>query len=567
MMRLAPYRLIAYQPIIRRNSAQVQTGEESRAWRSYPGIARYSADSKGRKCGAGMGSGNLDPVPPSTHASRPTLDPASSVGPGLPCRLRPATVALTLALALALAVLLSSSAWAAPATTVTRGPTDRPRIALTFDDNNQPARARALIDVLERYDVPATMFVIGSAVGAYPSITRAIAEGGFEVGDHSQSHPVLTSLSWTSLLREVGAGTAAFNRATGRRTVPLMRPPYGSTNGTVAAAAGDKGFLYVVLWDVDTNDWKGLSASTIRDHVLSHAHNGAIVLMHLSAPNTAAALPGIITGLRNRGYELVTVSALLKGDRRFLDLTEGNDLGRAVLRMVDAGHMSGYDANYFGPADPMTRGQLAKVAVLVAGLHTPEVERTDSPTFVDVPPRRDAEGKVIAYPFDFVEEAAAAGILSGRAGQSGQVFSPGAEITRGQLAQVVARMARELKGYPADYGANGPEFSDVPDYAAGDVALAAKLGLMKGYSTGRFDVWSSAQRAHVAVVMARFLDLAPYVAPPTTTTTLPPTTTTLPSTTSTTLPPTSTTTTLPPTTTTTTTVPATTTTMALIAEP
>jgi len=215
--------------------------------------------------------------------------------------------------------------------------------------------------------------------------------------------------------------------------------------------------------------------------------------------------------------------------------------------------MSGYDANYFGPADPMTRGQLAKVAVLTAGLHTPEVEKADAPAFVDVPPRRDAAGKVIAYPFDYVEEAAASGILSGRAGESGQVFSPGVEITRGQLAQVVARMARELKGYPAEYGADGPEFSDVPDYAAADVALTAKLGLMKGYSGGTFDVWSPAQRGHVAVVMARFLDLPPYVAPPTTTTTTarPTTTTTLPPTSTTTLP---TTTTLPAVTTTTTTL-------------
>jgi hypothetical protein len=245
---------------------------------------------------------------------------------------------------------------------------------------------------------------------------------------------------------------------------------------------------------------------------------------------------------------------LLKGNRRYLDLPEGSDVGRAVLRMVDAGHMSGYDANYFGPTDPMTRGQLAKVAVLTAGVHTAEVEKADSPTFVDVPPKRDAEGKVIAYPFDYVEEAAASGILSGRAGESGQVFSPGVEITRGQLAQVVARMARELKGYPADYGADGSTFSDVPDYAAADVALTAKLGLMKGYSGGTFDVWSPAQRGHVAVVMARFLDLAPYIAPPTTTTTTarPTPTTTLPATTTTTLPPvtTTTTTTEPPTTTT-----------------
>ena len=211
--------------------------------------------------------------------------------------------------------------------------------------------------------------------------------------------------------------------------------------------------------------------------------------------------------------------------------------------MVDAGLMSGYDGNYFGPTDPMTRAQFAKVSVLVAGLHTPAVENADTPSFVDVRPQRDAAGNLVAYPFDFVEEAAAAGILAGRVGDSGQVFDPAGRITRGQLAQVLVRMARELKGYPADWGADGPTFPDVPEYAAAAVAFTAKAGLMSGYSTARFDPWSPAQRAHVAVVMTRFLDLPRYEPPPppTTTTTLPPTTTALPPTTSTSEPPTSTT--------------------------
>ncbi len=471
-------------------------------------------------------------------------------------------VMVTVSLALlAILFLPPEPAGADTAAIVRHGPTDRPKIALTFDDNYNVSRALAVIDVLERYDVDATMFVYGNAVTAYPSIARAIAAGGFEVGDHSLSHALLTGLSWTSLLREIGGGTSAYRRVTGHRTVPLFRPPYGATDSAVASAAAANGFLYVVNWDVDTNDWRGYSAATIRDHVLRNAHSGAIVLMHLSAPNTAGALPGIITGLRSRGYQLVTVSDLLKGGRRFLDLAEATAPGQAVLRMVGAGFMSGYDANYFGPADSITRAQLAKVAVLVLGLHTPAVEKADTPTFVDVHPQRDAAGNFLAYPFDYVEEAATAGIFAGRVGESGRIFDPGRPITRGQLAQVLARMAQEFKGYPEDWGADGPTYPDVPEYAAPAVAFTAKAGLMIGYSSTRFNTWSPAQRDHAAVVMTRFLDLPMYEAPPapTTTTTPPPvtsttssttappvistTSTSLPATTSTSEPPTTTTTT------------------------
>ena len=81
---------------------------------------------------------------------------------------------------------------------------------------------------------------------------------------------------------QIGGGTDAFRAATGARTVPLFRPPYGSTDSRVAAVAGSEGFRYLVLWDVDPRDWAGGSAAAIADHVVSHAHNGAIVVMHLS---------------------------------------------------------------------------------------------------------------------------------------------------------------------------------------------------------------------------------------------------------------------------------------------
>jgi peptidoglycan/xylan/chitin deacetylase (PgdA/CDA1 family) len=424
-------------------------------------------------------------------------------------------------LALVIALLWTEIAFAGSASVVYRGSTERKQIALTFDDNTVVSRALATLRALQQNEVPATLFLIGSAVGAYPAINYEIGKGmmggWFEVGDHTWSHPVLTKLSTAALASQIGGGTDAFHEATGARTVPLFRPPYGTTDSRVAAVAGSEGFRYLVLWDVDPRDWAGGSASAIADHVVAHAHNGAIVVMHLSAPNTAAAIPSIVSRLRAQGYEFVTISTMLKGDRLFLDADTSTESGQAIARMVEEGFMSGYDGNYFGPGDAITRAQVAKVATLVGGLHTPEVENAGSPSFPDVPLLHDAGGDPLAYPFDFVEEATTAGLVEGTRGPGETpVFNPNDAITRVQLAQILARMARELKGYgspstqtPASAQSEGaaPVFPDVPEYAAADVALVAELGLMKGYSEQEFRPWAGAKRAQVALVMSRYLDL------------------------------------------------------------
>ncbi|MFH1266179.1 MAG: polysaccharide deacetylase family protein [Planctomycetota bacterium] len=425
-------------------------------------------------------------------------------------------------LALAIALLWAGVAAAASASVVRRGSSERKQIALTFDDNTNVTRALATLRALERHEVPATLFVIGSSVKAYPAINREIVKGMtlglFEVGDHTWSHPVLPGLSAAGMAAQIGGGTDAFHDATGARTVPLFRPPYGSINSQVAAVAGSEGFCYLMLWDVDPRDWAGGSAGTIADHVVSHAHNGAIVVMHLSAPHTAEAIPSIVSRLRAKGYEFATISTMLKGDRLFLDVDTGTDAGQAIARMAQEGIMNGYDGNYFGPEDTITRAQVAKVATLVGGLHTAEVEKVGSPTFPDVPLLRDAQGNVVAYPFDFVEEAAAAGLVVGKPDPGGTLlFQPNAPISRVQLAHIVARMARELKGYGSEAPGEGQApvlaFTDVPEYAAVDVALVASLGLMSGYTAQKFSPWAGAQRAHVALAMSRYLDL-PAVWPP-----------------------------------------------------
>jgi peptidoglycan/xylan/chitin deacetylase (PgdA/CDA1 family) len=379
-----------------------------------------------------------------------------------------ATYTVTMALLASLWLwLLSGPVWAASASVVYRGPTEAKLIALTFDDNTTVTPALATLRALEKDKVPATLFVIGSAVAGTPAINaeivKGMSEGLFEVGDHSWSHPVLKGLS-------------------------------------------------------DPRDWAGGSASSIASHVISHAHKGAIVVMHLSAQHTAGAIHTIVSTLRARGYEFVNVSTMLKGERLFLDVDGGSQAGTAIARLVRLGFMSGYDGNYFGPADAITRAQVAKVATLVAGLHTPQVDEGRPASYADVPLRRNSAGQALAYPYDFVEEASAAGLVAGAPGPDGaMVFRPNEAITRVQLAQILARMARQLKGYgsegtaaqalPETGSGAQPAFADVPAYAAADVSLVAGLGLMSGYAGAEFRPWQGALRAQVALAMSRYLDL------------------------------------------------------------
>ena len=290
---------------------------------------------------------------------------------------------LALALSVILSLAVSAGVQAASATVVYKGPSGSKQIALTFDDNGDSAHSVATLRALQVNKVPASLFLIGSAVASTPNVNTEIIKGMnaglFEVGDHSWSHQVLTGLSTSALATEIGGGTDAFHATTGARTVPLFRPPYGTTNSRVAAAAGAEGFSYLVLWDVDPKDWAGGSASSIANHVISHAHSGAIVVMHMSAAHTAAAIPLIVKALRAKGYEFAKVSTMLKGDRLFLDVDEGSDQGAAIARMVQQGFMNGYDGNYFGPVDTITRAQVAKVATEVGGIHTDEVENVDAP--------------------------------------------------------------------------------------------------------------------------------------------------------------------------------------------
>ncbi|MCL6517810.1 polysaccharide deacetylase family protein [Alicyclobacillus sp.] len=187
------------------------------------------------------------------------------------------------------------------------------RIALTFDDGPDGTWTPQIQRVLRQYGVPATFFCVGQMVQAYPSVVRALVRGGHVIGNHTWDHPHLPRLDARRIRQELTRTENAIDRAAGVRP-RLFRPPYGQMDETVIQQAMDLDDR-IILWNVDSLCWSGLTSRQIAANVLGHATPGAIVLMHSAGGTTRAptvrALPRIIEGLKAAGYTFVTVPDLL----------------------------------------------------------------------------------------------------------------------------------------------------------------------------------------------------------------------------------------------------------------
>ena len=191
------------------------------------------------------------------------------------------------------------------------GDRELPRVALTFDDGPDPRRTPALLDALRELDVKATFFVVGDSVDANPELCARIAREGHELGNHTYSHRYLPLARSRSVERELRATDRAIARATGQ--VPaIARPPYGGRSPwTVRAFA--RVAKRLVLWDVNSFDWKGKPAPEIAERVLERARPGSIILMHEArsgGEDTVAAVRLLVPALRARGYDLVTIAGM-----------------------------------------------------------------------------------------------------------------------------------------------------------------------------------------------------------------------------------------------------------------
>lgn len=177
-------------------------------------------------------------------------------------------------------------------------------VALTFDDGPGPYTTQ-LLATLARYKARATFFVVGQNVVASPAIVRAEVAAGHEVGNHSWSHRDLTRLSRKDLTNQLAWDDKAIENATGTRPA-LIRPPYGAINATVRSTVDRP----LILWNVDTLDWKSRNSADVAQAALGAVRPGSVVLMHDIHATTVQAVPTILDALARQRYHFVTISQL-----------------------------------------------------------------------------------------------------------------------------------------------------------------------------------------------------------------------------------------------------------------
>lgn len=171
------------------------------------------------------------------------------------------------------------------------------KIILTFDDSGP--QAWSILDILAQYGAKGIFFPNGSFAAGNPDLIQRMYNEGHLVCNHTRDHTDLTTLSYEGIRDQIlgGAGVGTCN---------LLRPPYGAYNTFVASVAAEFGYS-IYMWDIDTRDWATRYAGgdqVILNIVLSQAYPGAVVLMHMHVDNTVYALPAMLQGLKDAGYEL-----------------------------------------------------------------------------------------------------------------------------------------------------------------------------------------------------------------------------------------------------------------------
>ncbi|MBI4027156.1 MAG: polysaccharide deacetylase family protein [Verrucomicrobia bacterium] len=182
------------------------------------------------------------------------------------------------------------------------------QIALTFDDGPHGTITPRILDMLRERQVKATFFVLGDRVKHYEWVLRQIVAEGHEIGNHAYSHRILKFMSNDLIDREIAETQSAIRNAIGYET-RLFRPPYGDFRPDTRAVFR-KYNLEVILWSVDTLDWKLRNRDKIFNVAINDTHNGSIILCHDIHRATLEAVPDILGSLIAKGYEFVTISQL-----------------------------------------------------------------------------------------------------------------------------------------------------------------------------------------------------------------------------------------------------------------
>ncbi|ETI66113.1 sporulation polysaccharide deacetylase PdaB [Neobacillus vireti LMG 21834] len=192
--------------------------------------------------------------------------------------------------------------------------TQKKVIALTFDDGPSPVFTPQVLRVLEQYGANATFFQIGSRMERYPEVVQDVVEAGHEIGNHSMTHPYENKVGFRQMRLEIIRAEQIIQKYQPNHA-KLFRPPGGYLDNALLQEAKKQGYK-VVLWSYhqELKDWSKPGAQVIADHVIRHARNGDILLLHDGGGDrsqTIEALKIFLPALKQKGYQFVSVSELL----------------------------------------------------------------------------------------------------------------------------------------------------------------------------------------------------------------------------------------------------------------
>ncbi len=194
--------------------------------------------------------------------------------------------------------------------------TQEKKVAISFDCAWGVEFTDKLLEIMQEEDVKCTFFAVEFWTKKYPEYVKKIVSFGHEMGTHSATHPYMSKLNKEAIKKELESSINQIERITGQK-VELFRPPYGDYSDSVIESAKDMG-LFTIQWDVDSLDWKNLSASEIEKRVVERVKEGSIVLFHNNGLHTAEALPSIIKSLKQKGFEFVKISELIYRDNYYM---------------------------------------------------------------------------------------------------------------------------------------------------------------------------------------------------------------------------------------------------------
>jgi len=195
--------------------------------------------------------------------------------------------------------------------------TEEKKVALTFDAAWGADKTSKIVEILKQNDISGTFFLVGFWSEKYQDKIKEIDAAGLDIGTHSNTHPKMSTLSQAQMESELSISSNLITSVTGK-PVKFFRPPYGDYNDQLILTA-DKLNLKTIQWDVDSLDWKGLSADQILTRVKASVKSGSIILFHNNSDHILEALPLVINYLKENGYSMVKLSDLVYEDNYNID--------------------------------------------------------------------------------------------------------------------------------------------------------------------------------------------------------------------------------------------------------